>query len=151
MKRLALLAVLVAACGPSAPHDPGITGACTRSFRPTLEAWEAQLGHVPDECAYLDTQYDVRLVDQQAQLPCPTPAANETLVGCTQGETIYLLRGRDDVELVDTSVHEWVHALAQCVYGDPDADHLRAQLWGVYGAESIETQAQAAAQIGRCL
>lgn len=151
MRVLLCLLAVFAACGPSAPPAPSITGACARSFRPTLEAWEAQLGHVPDECAYLDTQYDVQLVDREAQLPCPAPAVNETLVGCTQGKTIYLLRGRDDVELVDTSVHEWVHALAQCVYGDPDADHLRAGLWALYGAESVEIQAQASAQIGRCL
>lgn len=148
-----LLLVLLVACGGSdgGAGGGGFTGACTRAFRPTLEAWETALGRVPDECALLDTQIDVQLVDQQSDLPCPLPAVNETLVGCTQGSTIYLLRGRDNVELVDTSVHEWVHALAQCVYGDPDADHLRAQLWGYYGAESIETQAQAGAQIGECL
>lgn len=146
-----LLVLMLVACAPAPPNGPVITGACKRAFAPTLEAWETALGRVPDTCSSLDTQIGVQLVAKQSDLPCPPPAVNETLIGCTQGSTIYLLRERDNVDLVDTSVHEWVHALAQCVYGDPDADHLRAQLWGYYGADTIETQAQAAAQIGECL
>ena len=53
--------------------------------------------------------------------------------------------------LVDTSVHEWIHALAQCVDGAMDVDHLRGELWGDYGGESVEIQAQASAEIGECL
>jgi hypothetical protein len=41
--------------------------------------------------------------------------------------------------------------LERCVYGAFDLDHLRAQLWAVYGADTVELQGQAAAEIGECL
>ena len=150
MRRL-LVVLLLCACAPTPTDAPtSVSGACQRSFRPTLEAWEAARGRVPDTCAYLDAEYAVQLVEQ-GELPCDAAGDNELLVGCTQGDTIYLLRGRDNVQLVDTSVHEWVHALADCVYGDVDRDHLRAGLWALDGAETVELQAQASAEIGRCL
>lgn len=148
----ALLGLLfTASCDPSKPSVPVITGACTRSFRPTLEAWEAVRGRVPETCAYLDTVYAVQLVSE-AEIPCEKET-NGLIVGCTQPEerTIYLLKGRSASELVDTSVHEWVHALADCVDGDRDTNHLRGELWGDYGVDAIEVQAQAAAVIGGCL
>lgn len=151
MRRVLLLVLLaLAACEAPAPDDPGISGACVRSFRPTLEAWEAELGRVPEQCAYLDAKQDVQLASED-EIPCAPEASTELVIGCYQSGAIYLLEGRDDVQLVDTSVHEWVHALAECVDGDMDREHLRGELWADYGADTVELQAQAGAQLGSCL
>jgi hypothetical protein len=151
-----LLTLAMSACAPADPPDRGpqeITGACQRAFRPTLEAWELELGRVPSDCAFLDSTYSVELFSA-AGLPCDDPGPGEVVTGCTEQPTmaIYLLDGRTNVELVDTSVHEWIHALADCVDGDMDRDHLRSELWDeLSGAESVEIQAQASAEIGECL
>lgn len=148
---VALIAHWLSGCEPAdPPAEPGITGACVRSFRPTLEAWEAEFGRVPEECAYLDAELDVQL-GSEAEIPCAPEASTELVVGCLHGDVIYLLEGRDDGLLVDTSVHEWTHALARCVDGDPDRYHLRGELWAQYGPETVELQAQASAEIGACL
>lgn len=158
MRRFLLALLVLAACEPDPPPDePGsITGACVRSFRPTLEAWETRFGRAPEGCAYLDTQVDVQLVAAE-DMPCDDEPGS-IVVGCTvldaddgSNDAIYLLEGRLLSQLVDTSVHEWVHVLAACVDGDIDADHLRARLWATYGAETVELQAQASAEIGECL
>lgn len=159
--------LLAAACAAPTPNDPQeITGACQRSFRPTLEAWEAELGRVPAECAYLDAEYSVQVLPA-AELPCDKPGPGERVNGCTvqPGMEIYILKSRTrpsimhyirksrtNVELVDTSVHEWIHAIAQCVDGHMDVDHVRYELWAdLSGADSVEIQAQAGAEIGECL
>lgn len=158
MRRLlALLAIALAtACLPAADEPApdageGIANACMRSFPPTLEAWQAQFGRVPSECAYLDAWYTVQLVDA-SEIPAAACEPEPGLVACTSpGErTIYLVRGRDDVALVDSSVHEWVHAIARCVNGDADRGHSRAGLWAPYG-ESVEVQGQASAVVGTCV
>jgi hypothetical protein len=154
MKRVLWLLLTIAACAPAAPDEQQtITGACQRSFRPTLEAWEAELGRVPAECAYLDTEYSVEVLPA-SELPCDPPGPGELVTGCTVQplQAIYLLGDRTNVELVDTSVHEWLHALADCVDGDMDRHHARVELWDeLSGAESVEIQAQASAEIGECL
>ena len=148
-----LLAVLLFACVPDEPADEdehAVTGACERSFRPTLKAWEAALGRVPEGCAYLDSEYVVQLVSED-EMPCEDEPGS-IVVGCTvEGDAIYLLEGRLPAQLVDTSVHEWVHTLASCVDGDIDADHLRGELWGEYGPNTVEFSAQVSAEIGECL
>ncbi|HYC44486.1 MAG TPA: hypothetical protein VED01_03280 [Burkholderiales bacterium] len=151
MRRVLLLALLAMACAPAPSDEPAITAACVRSFRPTLAAWESVHGRVPEDCAYLDAELDVQLASED-EIPCAPEASTELVVGCmVPGDAIYLLEGRDDVQLVDTSVHEWVHALAHCVDGDADRYHLRGELWAQYGPESVELQAQASAEIGECL
>lgn len=154
MRHCLWLLLTLAACASAAPDDPQtITGACQRSFRPTLEAWEAELGRVPAECAYLDTEYSVQVLPA-SELPCDPPGPGELVTGCTVQplQAIYLLGGRTNVELVDTSVHEWIHALADCVDGDMDRDHLRVELWAdLSDADSVEVQGQAFSQIGECL
>lgn len=147
---LALLACAhVQASGPKS--DTRVADACVRSFRPTLHAWEASQGRVPEGCAYLDMHYAVQVVSA-ADMPCKATAHNELIVACLhpQSRVIYLLAGRDDVQLTDSSVHEWVHALVYCAAGGLDEMHLRAGLWALYGANSVEAQAQAAAVIGPC-
>lgn len=148
--RALLVFALLTACAPDEPPAPGITGACSRAFRPTLDAWEAELGRVPSDCAYLDSVYPVQVVSAD-ELPCEDEPGS-IIVGCTvEGDAIYLLEGRLPAQLVDTSVHEWVHTLASCVDGDIDADHLRGELWGEYGPNTVEFTAQVAAEIGQCL
>lgn len=151
----ALLALLLAACEPDPPPTkPGITGACVRSFRPTLREWEARYGRVPEACESLDVDVDVMLASMQ-EIPCPAESPLELVIGCYQpsngDDVIYLIETADGGLLVDTSVHEWVHALADCVLGYPDILHLRGDLWAQYGTDTVELQAQASAEIGECL
>lgn len=154
MRRILWIILALAACAPAPDDDPQeIIGACQRSFRPTLEAWEAELGRVPDECAYLDSVYSVQVLSA-SELPCDPPGPGELVTGCTVQPlmAIYLLGdGRTNVDLVNTSVHEWIHALAQCVDGDMDRERLRVELWAPFGAASVEIQGQAFSQIGECL
>jgi hypothetical protein len=147
----AFLLLLMSCEQPQPATEQQITGACHRAFRSVLEAWESELGRVPQLCAYLDADYDVQLV-AAGELPCEEPASEgAVLVGCTHEQVIYLLRGRDDIALIDTSVHEWLHALAECVDGTADRDHLRGRLWIDYGANTIEAQALGSVEIGKCL
>lgn len=140
---------------PRASGQP-LTGACVRSFLPTLRAWEARFGRAPDECQLLDAQYRVHVVsaDELAAAGCDCVCSvSGQLVGCTTqpDRQIYLLSGRTNVETTDTSAHEWVHAIEQCVHGNMDVDHARPQLWERNsGAASVEIQAQASAEIGEC-
>lgn len=136
---------------------PALTGACVRSFASTLRAWEAQFGRVPPKCSLLDAQYRVHLVSaselESAGCDCVCSSSGQ-LVGCTtQPErAIYLLNGRTSVDYVNTSVHEWIHAIEQCVHGSMDVEHVRTKLWERNsGAASVEIQGQAAATIGECL
>lgn len=152
MRRILVLLALIA-CERSPPAtETVITGTCIRAFRATLEAWESALGRAPDECAYLDAEIDV-VVASADDMPCDEPlGVNEVRTECTQDATIYINEAFDNVQRTDAAVHGWVHVLARCVYGDLDADHLRAPLWEVYsGAESVEVQGQAGAVIGACL
>ncbi len=131
--------------------EPGITRACIRSFAPTLETWEGVFGRVPAECRSLDVELEVQLV-AASDMPCFEPlGANELRTECVSGDVLYLNEALDDVALVDASVHGWLHALNRCVNGDLDADHIRYPLWGVYGPDTVETQAQASADFGECL
>jgi hypothetical protein len=146
-----IFALLFLSCVPDEPEESGITGACVRSFRPTLQEWEAVQGRVPEDCAYLDMVYTVQLASRE-EIPCEMEEGSQT-IGCTQPEeqAIYLLEGRTASQLVDSSVHEWVHALADCVDGDRDRFHLRGELWNQYGTDTVEFQAQWMAEIGSCL
>lgn len=149
-----LLVLVLAALGCSpAPHERVLDGAC--AFRPTLEAWEDVLGRAPDSCIHLDSKYNVQLTSKQSDLPCPAPAANEVLGGCTNRDTIYVLSGRPEADMMDSVVHEWLHAIALCVYGDADADHLRAEVWNYYDSgdmpASIESHAETSDGVGACL
>lgn len=151
IRLLLACALLLAACADDSPDTQTvITGACNRAFRAVLEAWETEFGRVPDPCAYLDADYPVQLVGP-GELPCEAAPSGAELVGCLHEGVIYLLRGRTDLELIDSSVHEWIHALAECVDGTPDHYHLRGQLWIDYGADTIEAQALASVEIGKCL
>lgn len=132
--------------------DPPITGACVRAFRPTLEAWELQFGRVPASCAFLDVTYDVQLV-AAGELPCAPGSGNETVVSCTQpnARVISLLASRSSLEIVNSMVHEWIHAISYCVRGELDLQHLEAKAWASYGGNTVEAQALAGKEVGECL
>lgn len=149
---LVVVLLLVCACDVPADHEePGISRACVRSFAPTLEEWEARFGRVPGMCSRLDAQIYVQLV-AAADMPCNGElGVNQVRAECASGDVLYLNQSLDDVALVDASVHGWVHFLNRCVNGSLDVDHLRAELWSVYGPDTVELQSQASAGSGECL
>lgn len=156
--RLFLLCMLFAALGCAAEPDPDppITRACYRSFAHVLDAWTyAGLPRVSDECADLDVKYTVGLYTRQQDVPCSAESTpNGLVVGCamTELQMIYIADlGDDYAAMTDTSIHEWIHALAHCVDGDADPDHLDGDLWQVYGADTVEIEAAARATAGECL
>ena len=156
MKRnhvLTAVMVLLAACAAEDPreHIP-IHGACVRSFATTLAEFERYRGErVPQQCAFLDEDYEVFLVPRD-EFPEDCQRAN--VVGCTKGLQVYIDEDLDPIERVDTSVHEWIHVLSRCVDKDVqmDRDHAMPGLWTRNdGQKSVEAQAQAAAVLGECL
>lgn len=150
---LSLVTTVSNGCASDEPTGPApITRACYRSFAPTLDAWQGALLRVPEECTLLDQEYTVSQVLSES-IPCRPASSSEVVVGCTVPRTqdIYLLAGRDDLATTDSSVHEWIHALADCVSGDADYDHLRASLWAEYGADTVEAQALGNVTTGECL
>ena len=158
MFRFALLFLFIlSACATDhEPTEPSLTGVCVRSFRAVLEAWETNARErVPDECAFLDAEYRVSLASEMPECEGEPIGVNETVAGCTLPEqhAILIQDQLDELQRLDISIHEWIHALANCVYGDPDNEHLRAGLWLVFGAQSTEGQAfgSASAQPGECL
>jgi hypothetical protein len=145
------LIVLTDGCADTRESDEPVTMACVRSFATTLEVWERNAGErVPEHCRHLDEDYTVLVVPSSG---FPWGSCDPLAVACVVPgfSTIYLEEGRSQRDTVHSSVHEWIHALAECVDGDLDADHHRAGLWASFGPQSTETQAQAAAVLGKCL
>jgi hypothetical protein len=105
---------------------------------------------VPDYCRHLDEDYEVRVVPSDQ---FPWGSCDPLAVGCTIPGymAIYIEEGRSQRDTVATSVHEWIHALSECVIGDVDAGHYRAGLWEPWRPTSIEAMANEAAVLGRCL
>lgn len=162
MRRLLALltfALTICACDNGSTKPPPDTeqhvfGACYRNYVATLNAWTDQVGRVPPECAELDRDYTIQIT-QEENIPCALeqgPSDHELWIGCTQPDelTIYLLDERTNAEKLDTSVHEWVHALAECVDGDMDLLHARAELWEGYEGLPVETLALTDLVIGQC-
>lgn len=152
MKYKLLVLLVLSGCSHKIPEPVVcLPKACYRSFYSTLRVWEAKLGRVPEACQYLDSEFTVQLVSSK-NMPCKATKSFK-VVGCTEPENkiISILEGQPVVNLIDVSVHEWEHALANCVDGDPDKGHVRSELWMEFGSSSIETQAQANAIIGNCL
>jgi hypothetical protein len=151
---IALLLLYACDSTPKPDTEQHVFGACYRSYVATLNAWTDQVGRVPDGCDTLDREYTIQL-SAEADIPCALDRGpDELTTGCTEVEerTIYLLDGRPDIQLVDSSVHEWIHAIANCADGDPDRDHLRGELWEGYGANTVEIRAQTDTSfvIGEC-
>lgn len=158
---LLLIAILLTACVEDEPEesesDAGhvITHACRRSFVPVLDAWDMIVGRAPDRCRSLDAQYDIVVVPEE-EMPCEEGLGdNQARGGCFAAGVLYLLEGRSDEALVDSAIHEWIHALAQCVNADVDRFHLRVELWVDYLEEqgpAVEPRARAGITAhGRCL
>lgn len=160
MKRLLLLiAILLTACASDEPEESdaghATTHACRRSFVPVLDAWDMIVGRAPERCRALDSQYDIVVVPEE-EMPCEEGLGdNQARGGCYAGGVLYLLKGRSDEQLVDSAIHEWIHALAQCVNADVDRFHLRAELWIDYLEEhepAVEPRARTGITAhGRCL
>lgn len=151
---LSLLLATACASERAAPTPNAPTGACVRSFRAVLEAWETlSRTRVPEECAFLDAEYNVVLARDIPECEGEPIGVNEQTAACTlpAQRTILILDALDDLQRLDMSVHEWIHALSDCVYGDPDTEHLRAGLWVRFGTQSTEAQAFAGTEPGECL
>lgn len=161
MRALFLILVLLStSCKPKPPHTEElpqqITHACYRSFYPTLRAWETKFGRAPAECQLLDKVYTVYLTETSSMASCQRTAigSNQQVTGCTETDTksILILKGRSDIQLTDSSIHEWIHTLAHCVFKDADKEHARAQLWEGYGADTVEVRTHfEGVEIGSCL
>lgn len=153
MKRTTSLAALgLQACLETAPVDgpPEPSQLCRRAFLEVLDAWETHVGDVPRECRNVDARYAIVFVDREADMPC-TADQPGVIVGChrADSETIYILR-RDNVAMVDTAVHEWIHALSLCATGDEQGGHTDPRLWLERSGSTVEGTAIVELGAGRC-
>lgn len=157
---LALGNAIFSGCNSSdEPAPKGISEACIRSFAPTLREYEAAVGHrVADACRFLDRDYNIVLLDRELEVLCGEQLAeNEQLAGCTHSgttKTIYLNSSRSLLQQVDSSVHEWFHAILACDQSNPDSYHLSGRIWMVYGTKTAEANAIVEAtnvEIASCL
>lgn len=134
--RHALPCVLLTACASLAPAPTNPVYEATRA------AWEAASGlPVPAQCAHLDREYGLV---REPGVACD----GEPLGGCIypQERLLVLDAGLGERSAVGMEIHLWLHALAECVYGDEDAAHLRAGLWVGSHPGSAEAMAWARLQ-----
>lgn len=106
-------------------------------FRATEDAWAQTVGTLPEQCRTLTARVLVSETtkDELASV-CPAEPGFYTLgcflapePGLDAEPVIYLATDVEAATVSDSAIHEWVHALAWCVYGEPDTDHARAPLW----------------------
>lgn len=167
-KLLALLALMLIGCavGDAETPRPRVeANACYESFQNVLEGWEALVGPVPERCQHLDETVAVHLTS--APMPCKGSDPGR-VVGCfmaeegeplNEGDIYITSRHTDETQRVDTSVHEWVHALAYCVRSSGNPDHDDHALWGahpheypiVYDPKDVKSYAVVTSALGPCL
>ena len=161
MRFVALVLVVLAGCalGDAESVRPlNEPRACYASFAAALEGWEAFVGPVPAECQRLDEVYTIEVTS--GEMPCESPDPGR-VIGCTEYELarITIRKGIGETKAVDTSVHEWMHALSGCVGVEGNNAHLNARIWGedpydnsiTLEPESARAYALAASGIGPCI
>lgn len=115
-----------------------------------VDAWEELIGDVSSVCLKKLRKTIVTEVDPQREsldVPCGfdnTPN-EQRLTGCfvhsKYGDLPYvilILSTRTQMQKMDTAVHEFVHATAQCMESDSDGDHSDKRLWDRYGTDTVE-------------
>ena len=122
--------------------------------RATVAAWEEVVGPVSLECNQVAINAIVTEVDTQDKFPesCKLNELPPTKirVGCNvhrivqsdsgkvEQDYIYILANRTTRSMLDSAVHEYIHLLSTCEYGDGDPDHIDAALWDRYGTNTVE-------------
>lgn len=140
-----------------APRNYTEAMACYEAFDAAREGWERYVGPVPDKCQHLTWEYRLEL---QSDLECP-PTSSRTL-GChNTTHWIHIQAGMSPERTVETAVHEWMHALSQCVTGHPDNDHTNPSVFGEdrgrvprgaeWEPETAQQYAISIAPVGPCL
>lgn len=131
--------------------------ACYEAFQAAVQGWEEFVGPVPDRCQYLDMEYHLEVTDD---LGCSGDLTD--VIGCHNDSQrwIHVRAGLTQVRTVEASVHEWFHALHECVYGNPDHDHENPDVFGPDGGRvpehgrvqyTAQRYAIARAAVGPCL
>lgn len=139
------------------PRNHAEAFACYEAFESALEGWEEFEGPVPDRCRYLDTSYSLSV---QEDLGCA--GSTPDTIGCHNGTRrwIHIRPGLTPERTVGASVHEWMHALSECVYGHPDHGHENPSVFGydrgqvpeyVGNQYTAQRYAIARAPVGPCL
>lgn len=164
----ALLLATLAGCAVSAVDDPRprVDGAaCYLAAEVVVEAWEAHVGPVSDDCRERLATYTIDVtptVVEDCEMLSPGPG--KRLVGCVapRERAIYIEEDADMGARVDIAVHEWTHALDACIgrtAWEDVQEHADPILWGQGdggalmngGIDSVVGLARTNAAIGPCL
>jgi len=81
-----------------------------------------------------------RIVGDRAEL---TQVCDNTVaLGCLHGDIITTMKSQTKTERVGVVIHEALHVLANCTYGDSDHFHLTPGVWRLRADEwSVEARA----------
>lgn len=171
MKYIMIFIILLTSC--TSPMDVSIDYENAR--RATIDAWEEVIGRVSDEC--YDRSVDA-IIAEESKFPesCIPPDDFGNYIGCylatekfgIGGDIIYILPSRTELQKQDTAVHEFIHLLSNCEFGDNnitdtillaecityyiaeedipeicatipgDYFHLDERLWDDYGPNTVE-------------
>lgn len=95
-----------------------------------VQAWEETNGEIHDDCIEYFSSYEVVEFARGDTSVCRTAIDVD---GCHSWDErrIGLADDLTELELADSLIHEWIHAIAWCEHGDADRDHLRADLWDI--------------------
>lgn len=123
------LALLLCAC---VEPSPPVAVPDSRAINVTIEAWDDAGRPFPATCA---ERPDVRALDD-AMSVCGEDMAG-IVIGCflpPKGDATPLIIVTTDPALrADTVVHEALHWLSWCAYGDGDSRHADPDVWdGIY-------------------
>lgn len=151
----ALASCAVGEVGEPRPHIDG--NACYESFHNAVEGWERFVGPLPEKCQRMDEKFEIVISDH---MPC-TGDVSGKVIGCTgPGWFITIRAGIGETKMANTSVHEWLHALEYCMYGDDaNNEHADTRVWGEHPHDQTQvldpTNAKdfgiATSAIGPCL
>lgn len=149
-ERLLLIYIVSIAClyfsGCAMPVDeePEYVADYDDARRATVEAWEYVFGIVSLECSRLAQDAIVTEVGSSADMPdgCAIDGLPDTkyVAGChlAKANQIYIHSGRTERGKADTAIHEFVHLLSTCMFGDGDGEHANILLWDEFGSGTVE-------------
>lgn len=121
--------------------------------RATVDAWEEIVGPISHECYVASREVFVNEVSSADDYPNACKKVDVpngmVLAGCydyakTKNGTvlhyIFILKNRPELAKADSAVHEYIHMLATCEYGNGDGFHSDVLLWQKYGPNTVEAQ-----------